>query len=222
MGKYFRFYSINAICSSLGEAKSRALPVFHAITGCDTVPAFKGKSKKSAWQVWQAYEEITDTFVYLANHPFEHLCADSDHFKKIERLTVIMYDRTSHLSCVNEAREEIFCQKNQSMDKIPPTQDALLQHTRRALYQAGIWTTCTQAQPMIPSPEFGWTMESGHWVPVWITLPEVSKACSELVKCSCKGNCIRCKCVKANLNCSPLCSCKCNTNTTNTDFMDSD
>ena len=64
--------------------------------------------------------------------------------------------------------------------KIPPTQDALLQHTHRALYQAGSWTTCTQTQPEIPSPEkFGWTMESGRWVPVWITLPEVSKACSQ-------------------------------------------
>ena len=224
MGKNFRFYSINDICSSLGEAKSRALPVFHALTGCDTVSAFKGKGKKSTWQAWKSYEDITDTFVYLADHPFEHLHVDSDHFKKIERLTVIMYDRTCHLSCVNEAREEIFCQKNQSIDRIPPTKDALLQHTKRALYQAGLWTTCTQTQPTIPSPdEFGWTMESGHWVPLWITLPEVSKACSELIKCSCKGNCTRCKCVKANLSCSPLCTCKCNTNTDSmdTDSMDS-
>ena len=122
-----------------------------------------------------------------------------------------MYDRTSHLSSVNEARKEIFCQKNQSVDKIPPTQDALLQHTHQALYQAGIWTTCTQAQPTIPSPEqFGWTKESGHWVP--ITIPEVSRACSELIKCSCKGTCTRCKCVKANLSCSPPCACKCNAN----------
>ena len=42
MGKSFHFYSINAICASLGEAKSRALPVFHALTGCDTVSAFMG------------------------------------------------------------------------------------------------------------------------------------------------------------------------------------
>ena len=157
MGKAFHFYSINAICSSLGEAKSRALPVFHAMTGCDTVSAFRGKGKKSTWQ---AYEDITDTFVYLAQHPFSRIHIDSEHFKKIERLIVIMYDRTSHLSCVNEAREEMFCRKNHSMDKIPPTQDALLQHTRRTLYQAGVWTTCTQAQPTIHSPEeFGWATD---------------------------------------------------------------
>ena len=183
------------------------------------VSAFRGKGKKSTWQAWQAYEDITNTFVYLANHPFQHLYAGSDHFKKLERLMVIMYDRTSHLSGVNGAREEIFCQRNHSMEKIPPTQDALLQHTRRTLYQAGIWTTCTQTQPEIPSPEeFSWTMESGRWVPVWITLPEVSKACSQLIKCSCKRNCTRCMCVKANLNCSPLCTCTCNTQI---DIMDS-
>ena len=78
---------------------------------------------------------------------------------------------------------------------------------------------CTQAQPTIPSPEeFGWTMELGHCMPVWITLPEVSKTCSELIKCSCKGNCMRCRCVKAHLNYSPLCTCNCNVNT---NFMDS-
>ena len=40
-----------------------------------------------------------------------------------------------------------------SVDKIPPTQDALLQHARWALYQAGIWTACTQSQPVIPDSD---------------------------------------------------------------------
>jgi len=76
-----------------------------------------------------------------------------------------------------------------------------------------------QAQPIIPSPEeFGSTMESGYWVPVWITLPEISKACRDLVKCSCKGNCTICKCIKANLNCSPLCTCKCRNSTDSMDL----
>ena len=52
MSKNFRFYSINSICASLGENKSRSLPVFHAFSGCDTTSAFKGKGKRSAWQAW--------------------------------------------------------------------------------------------------------------------------------------------------------------------------
>ena len=31
------------------------------------------------------------------------------------------------------------------------------------------------------------------WIPKWITIPEVSRACSELVRCSCKEICRRCK-----------------------------
>ena len=211
MGKDYRFYSINAIFTTLGDSRSRALPVFHALTGCDTTSAFRGKGRKLAWQAWQAYEEVTETFQYLADHPFEHLNAESVHFRNIERLIVILYDKTSPLSSVNETRKELFCHKNRSMDRIPPTQNALLQHTQRAIYQAGIWTTCTQMQQVIPVPEeFAWTKTSStSWQPVWMIISEVSKACSELIKCSCKGDCTNCKCGRTNLACSPLCNCKC-------------
>ena len=52
-------------------------------------------------------------------------------------------------------------------------------------------------------------LELGLWVPVWSTIPEVSRACRELVKCCCKGDCSTCKCGQANLDCSPLCKCNC-------------
>ena len=153
MGKNYRFYHINAICEMLGEQRSRALPVFHTFSGCDTTSAFNGKGKKSAWQAWQAYEDVTETFAYLVGHPFERLNLDSDSFQKIERFTAILYDKTSPLSYVNETRKELFCVKNWAIEKLPPTQDSLLQHTRRAVYQAGIWTTCTQTQQVVPSPQ---------------------------------------------------------------------
>lgn len=211
MGKHYRFYHINDICASLGEPKSRALPVFHSFSGCDTTSAFKGKSKKSIWEAWQAFQDVTDTFVYLATHPFQLLNADSEHFKKLERLTVVLYDKTTPSSSINQIRKELFCQKNRAMDKLPPTEDALLQHIRRAVYQAGIWTTSTQTQQVIPSPQdFAWNKVSEPWVPVWMTIPEVSRSCRELIKCFCKGDCKNCKCGKANLDCSPLCKCKCN------------
>ena len=214
VGKNFKFYSVNSICATIGEPRSQALPVFHALTGCDTTSAFRGKGKKLAWQAWQVYEDVTETFRYLASHPFEYLSTDSAHFQKIERFTVILYDKTSPLSSVNEARKDLFCHKSRSIDRIPPTQNVLLQHSQRAVYQAGIWTTSTQVQQMIPSPqEFAWakTSSTQTWQPVWMTIPEVSVACSELIKCSCKGDCTNCKCGKANLACSPLCNCKCNT-----------
>ena len=88
--------------------------------------------------------------------------------------------------------------------------DALLQHVKRSIYQAGIWATSDDHQQNTPSPDtFGWKKEDGCWVPVWLTIPEVSRSCQELVKCSCKAQCLRCKCAKASLPCTDLCKCKC-------------
>ena len=50
-GDNFRWMSIHDICKQLGP-RSRALPYFHALTGCDTVSPIVGKGKKSAWQAW--------------------------------------------------------------------------------------------------------------------------------------------------------------------------
>ncbi|KAG0730243.1 hypothetical protein GWK47_028666 [Chionoecetes opilio] len=119
----------------------------------------------------------------------------------LERFTVVIYDKTSPLVSVNEARKELFCQKNRTMENIPPTQQALLQHTKRAVYQAGIWTTCHQAQQQTPTAEgCGWTLdaETKSWVPVWSSQPAAAKAVSELVKCACKSA----------AGCGGRCSCK--------------
>ena len=80
-GRNFSFICINIICAGLGEARSRSLPVFHALTGCDTTSTFYGKGKKFAWQAWELYPGITPTFEFLANNPFHQLSVDSDHFK---------------------------------------------------------------------------------------------------------------------------------------------
>ena len=47
-GKNFRFIPCHTIASSLGEESCKALPFFHAFTGCDTVSAFSGVGKKTA------------------------------------------------------------------------------------------------------------------------------------------------------------------------------
>ena len=46
MGRNVSVININGICSSLGERESRALPVFHAFTGCDCTSQFCGIGKK--------------------------------------------------------------------------------------------------------------------------------------------------------------------------------
>ena len=214
-GKSFTYYHINEIYEDLGTEKSLALPIFHSFTGCDTTSAFFGRGKKTAWEAWKSYQDVTRAFTFMALHPYTEIDVDAEHFQLLERLTIVMYDKTSSLECVDEARKEIFCQKGKTMERLPPTQDALLQHLKRVAYQAGVWCTSEQSEQHTPPPEgWGWTLEedSQSWVPVWNTLPMASKACSELVKCSCKsqrGCGARCACRKANWKCTELCSCHC-------------
>ena len=62
MGKDFRYYHINQMYHNLGEIKSRCLPVYHAFTGCDTTSQFFGKGKKSTWEAWNCYPEVSEAF----------------------------------------------------------------------------------------------------------------------------------------------------------------
>ena len=45
---------------------AHGLPFFHALTGCDTVSAFRGESKRKAWEI---FDDATDTFVPLSEIP---------------------------------------------------------------------------------------------------------------------------------------------------------
>ena len=99
---------------------------------------------------------------------------------------MVLYDKKSELDNVDTARMELFCHGNKSLEKIPPTQGALLQHSKCAAYQAGIWCTSELSNQERSSPEVSWT-------PVWTTIPIASKACAELIKCGCKSKWLWCQ-----------------------------
>ena len=54
MGKYVQYISVNSTCAFLGAETSRAFPMFHSFTGCDTTSCFFGEGKKSAWEAWKS------------------------------------------------------------------------------------------------------------------------------------------------------------------------
>ena len=89
------------------------------------------------------------TFTYVAHHPE----VDDEHFQLLERFNIILYDKASDLQHIDEARKELFCQKGKTMERLPPTQDALLQHVKRVAYLAGIWCTSELTEQHAPSPD---------------------------------------------------------------------
>ena len=49
--KSFRMIPVHTLSQQLGKDKCLALPMFHSLTGCDTVSAFFGHGKQSAWDL---------------------------------------------------------------------------------------------------------------------------------------------------------------------------
>jgi len=78
----------------LRPRKAIALPLFHAITGCDTTLSFQGSGKKSARDASNAYEEVTGAFLSVLNDKFIAIGTDSAAFSVIERFVVALYDKT--------------------------------------------------------------------------------------------------------------------------------
>ena len=130
----------------------------------------------------------------------------------IEMYVVSLYDRSSPVASVDAARFDMFAWKQRSFDAIPPTRSALVEHVRRASYQAGcIWAqamACTMEETN-PS-DWGWKLTNNVWSVVWSTLPQIADSCKQLTKCGCRQECRgRCKCHKLSLPCTALCSCIC-------------
>ena len=85
-GKGFPYIAAHQISESLGETKSSALLGFHSFTGCDTVSAFFGRGKKSAWETWKTFPEATDGFVAIGSYP--PIITD-DIIARLERFVVL-------------------------------------------------------------------------------------------------------------------------------------
>ena len=206
--KHYRYIPIHKICAELGSKKSNTLPMFHALSGCDTVSFFNGKGKRSAWEAWELYASVTDAFSELCERPDS---VNENVLHVIERFIIIMYCKTCSSDSVNAARKKLFGHGSRDIEHIPSTQAALLQHIKRAVYQAGyVWGQSLIANPILPDPsEWGWVSINSIWQPYWTNISEAAKFCSELIHCGCKVACkYRCKCKNAQLECTELCYCQ--------------
>ena len=113
------------------------LPIFHALTECDTVSSFAGIGKKTAWEIWKVFPEVTDAFKELLRMPSD---VSEESMSHLERFVVLMYNRTSNIMEVNDARKQLFAYKSTALYNIPPMQAVLWQHIKRACLQANTGT----------------------------------------------------------------------------------
>jgi len=144
------------------------------------VLSFATRGKKLAWQTWNAFDDVT-TFYTLGDARRD---IDDEAMAMLECITVLLYDRTSDVDNIDQMRQHHFTKRGFSMECLPPTKAALVQHTKTAVYQAGhIWGQTFKATSALPSPgDWGWT-DPPEWKPLWTTLHEASISSRELLCC---------------------------------------
>ena len=144
VGRNCEYIAAHQIAAQLGPKYSTALSAFHAFTGCDCVSFFFERIQTKAWNTWAIYPEVTNAFLMMMEQPDMHPFSENM-MKILEIFVTLLYDRTSELHRLDEARRHMFTRGRQ-LENIPPTSAALHQHTLRTVYQSGhIWGQTTGA-----------------------------------------------------------------------------
>ena len=145
------------------------MPYFHSFTGCDTTSSFFRKGKKTAWEAWKSYPDVTTAFAAIALDPFLDFNRQSQIFG-LQRFTVVLYSKGSTLEHVDEQRKELFVVITNSWKicHLQPThyfnmQD--VQHIKPAFGQLASHRTQQQI-PAATSWGWKWDESCGSWCPV--------------------------------------------------------
>lgn len=86
-GVHLRYIAAHDISSKLIPQVPKALPFFHAFTGCGTVSCFYGKGKKTAMDTCNSFPEVTTAFLSLGNTP---PVVDDTNMSTLERFVVLL------------------------------------------------------------------------------------------------------------------------------------
>jgi len=87
-GNARRQTAVSSIAAKLGDGISKALPGFHAFTGCDTTSAFVRKGKKAPFKLMAACSEYVEAFQQVGDAPH---CIWTHVFHTLEQFVCTMY-----------------------------------------------------------------------------------------------------------------------------------
>ena len=151
-----------------------------------TRSSLTGKAKCKAWDAWlnsPKRDELTKVFKELGNQPKE---VTSAHMERIVEYFQILYgfDSTFAADRLNKFRKST----DGDLRKLAPSKQALLQHTKRACFQAGyVWKESIE-DLFLPSPTlWGWLFDEVHgFGPCWLSSNSSCDLDKFVTTCSCK------------------------------------
>ena len=200
-----KVFDINKSAAKLGHTCTQLIGL-HVLSGCATVPYPYNKGKVSALSVMKKHGPFG-----LAS--FGDVNAnDEDLFQSAKALFCAWYGgKNIH----GNIRSSIFeaCKNIPKLINLPPTDDALRMHVRRAHLQAILWKAADMEQPptlditkygwqytddVVPSPCHGVT----EVAPMEL-MKVVACGCAAEPMCSCKS----CSCRSVGISCTTYCKC---------------
>ena len=174
----------------------------HSFTGCNTVSAFGGKGKISAFTLLQKNTKYQDAFTQLG----KEWSVPGDLFNVLQEFTCKLYAAR----CPNTTVNELFCAKKREVEsgQLPPCEDCLLMHSLQANYQTAVWCRPLEECPSIPDPSgHRWCYEDGKLTIYWMTGSPAPDVITEFLSCKCSSVCKlpNCQCLANGLKCTITC-----------------
>jgi hypothetical protein len=202
-----RYVPVHKVSNNIGKKMCKALPAFHALTGCDSTSAFAGVGKKRGYDILSQCECHQESMSLLGQ---QHILTE-EMIEQCTSFVISLYPSTKRIpTTMDELRYIMFCQKKQKSEMLPPTSDSLCQHLKRVNYQTLVWRRSLVGAQELPQPQcHGWKEEDGALVSVLMTNDPVPRSILELTTCSCKKSACRsnCSCTNNGLCCTEACFC---------------
>jgi hypothetical protein len=162
-----RVYDCNKLCSA--EVAEVIVPL-HAYTGADAVSGFYGHGKKSI------YEQVTkrQEGMELISKLGEHYTVTTQVCENLIEFTIKTIYSDTKSTTLGQARATKWRQmKHKCTSRLPPDEDSLRHHIKRANYQTAVWNNYKNPDTP-PSPlNHGWTSRSGILLPIMSSAPAI-------------------------------------------------
>ena len=92
--------------------------------------------------------------------------------------------------CLNKLDSKLALRKCDTIEKLPPCENAFKQHVERVMWQTKIWKSSHIERPDIGSPfTFGWKKEGAVLTPILYERLTTSEVMSDLI-CKGKDHCV--------------------------------
>ena len=139
---------MHSVTRNLGRTLSAALPVIHALSGCNSTSAFSGIGEKRWLKVASHHPEIFERLCYIGQ---DHTTINRDAKEACVELVSLLYSGKLADSS-DTIRYELFSNKNLVSERLPPTDDSFTKHLQHVNYQVYIWCKATRPLRQLPSP----------------------------------------------------------------------